>query len=63
MDEIIQPYENVLNDEGLINSAATDESLLGLLYFPEDQKTEFMYRCFTCWVIVDWKWKTFNRIF
>jgi len=35
---IIQVYENVLNAEELINSAATDESLLGLLYFPEDQK-------------------------
>jgi hypothetical protein len=34
----IQVYENVLNAEELINSAATDESLLGLLYFPEDQK-------------------------
>lgn len=37
-ENMIQVYENVLNAEELINSAATDESLLGLLYFPEDQK-------------------------
>jgi len=34
----VRLYENILNAHSLAVAAATDDSLLGLLYFPEDQK-------------------------